>query len=107
PTPCTRPRTNHRRALILVPVQNHLARTAGHHGLEATLEFCVVEAVGDHRTDIEPGLQHDCHLVPCLVHLAAVNALDREHVEDHRAPVDSHFAGRDAEDGDPGAVAHI
>ena len=31
-----------------------------------------------------PDLEHDGHLVPGFVHLAAVDALDGEHVEDHR-----------------------
>ena len=35
--------------------------------------------------DIQAGLQHHGHLVPGLVHLAAIDALDGEHVEDHRA----------------------
>ena len=54
-----------------------------------------------------PDLQHHGHLVPGLVHLPAVDALDREHVEDDRVPVDGHLALGDAEHGDLAAVAHV
>ena len=54
-----------------------------------------------------PGLQHHRHLVPGLVHLAAVDAFDREHVEDDGVPVDRHRLRRDAEHGDLRAVAHV
>ena len=52
-------------------------------------------------------MQHDRHLVPGLVHLAAVDALDGEHVEDDGVPVDGHLFGGDAQHRDPGAVAHV
>src|SRR5581483_6297856 len=47
------------------------------------------------------------HLVPGLVHLAAVDALDREHVEDDRVEADRHLAGGDPEQRDPAAVGHV
>jgi hypothetical protein len=57
--------------------------------------------------DVEARLEHDGHLVPGLIHLAAVDALDGEHVEDDGVPVDGHGLGGDAEHRDPGAVAHV
>ena len=42
--------------------------------------------------DVQAALEHDGHFVPGFVHFAAVDALDREHVEDHGVPVDGHFA---------------
>ena len=55
------------------------------HGVEALLEVLEAVAVGDHRGDVQARLEHDGHLVPGLVHLAAVDALDGDHVEDDRA----------------------
>ena len=40
------------------------------------------------RADIEPALQHHSHFVPGLVHLAAVDALDRQHLENDLVPLD-------------------
>ena len=55
--------------------------------------------------DVEARLQHHRHLVPGLVHLPAVDALQREHVEDDRGEVDRHLARRDPEQGDRGRRA--
>ena len=52
---------------------------------------------GDDRRDVQAGLDHRRHHVPGLVHLAAVDALDREHVEDDPVPVDGDPLGRDAQ----------
>ena len=60
----------------------------------------------DHRRDVETGLHHHRHLVPGLVHLAAVDALQRQHVEDDRGEVDRHLPGLDPEQGDAAAVRH-
>ena len=56
--------------------------------------------------DVEPRLEHDRHLVPGLVHLAAVDAPQRQHLEDDRVDVERDLLGRDAEDRDPAAVGH-
>ena len=66
-----------------------------------------MEAVRDDRAIVESALDHDGHLVPGLVHLATVDALDRQHVEDDRVPVDRDFLGGDAQHGDLAAVAHV
>jgi hypothetical protein len=63
--------------------------------------------VRDHLRDVEPGVDEDAHLVPGLEHLAAVDPLEREHVEDHRVEVELDRRGRDAEDRDPAAVRHV
>ena len=79
---------------------------AGTSGGERRLVLAVVEAVGDGRRDVQPGLEHHRHLVPGLVHLAAVDAADRQLVEDDAAHVDRDLLGRDAEHGHAGAVGH-
>ena len=63
--------------------------------------------MGDDAGDVEAALEHDGHLVPGLVHLAAVDAADGELVEDDLVPVDGDVFGRDAEHGDLCAVAHV
>ena len=60
----------------------------------------------DHGRDVEPRLHQHRHLVPGLVHLAAVDALQRQHVEHDRREVDRHLAGLDPEQRDPAAVRH-
>ncbi len=47
-----------------------------------------MEAVGDDGVDIQPGLDHDGHLVPCFIHFTPVDPLDGQAVEDHIVPVD-------------------
>ena len=54
--------------------------------------------MGDGRPDVQPGLEHDRHLVPGLVHLAAVDAPQRQQLEDDRVDVERDLPGRDAED---------
>src|SRR3989442_15904035 len=65
----------------LFPIQYDLAAVAGAHDLKSLFEVAVAEAMRNDRPYIQPGLQQDCHLVPGFVHLPAVNAFDREHVE--------------------------
>src|SRR6188474_3894921 len=60
----------------------------------------------DNRRYIEPALQHRRHLVPGLEHLAAVDALDDEALEDHLVPVDGGVARRNAEQRHAAAVMH-
>ena len=56
------------------PVQQHLAAVARAGRLEGGLVVGEGEAVGDGRADVQARLQHHAHLVPGLVHLAAVDA---------------------------------
>src|SRR6266853_2094183 len=90
-----------------LPIKNHLAAFARFHRSEAALEFVRTEAVRDDRRDVEPALDHDRHLVPRLVHLAAIDAFDREHVENDLVPVDRNLAAGDAEQRDLSAVRHV
>ncbi len=46
------------------------------------------QAVRDDRADVETALNEGDHLVPGLEHLAAVDALQRQHLEDDLVPVD-------------------
>src|ERR1700753_274264 len=92
---------------LVRPAQYHFAGVAGAHGVKALFEFSVVEAVRDDRRNIQTRFEHDRHFVPGLIHLAAVDALDGEHVEDDVPPVDRHFFCRDAKHGYLCAVAHV
>ena len=63
--------------------------------------------MGDDGRKIEPRLDHHRHLVPSLENLAAIDALDREHVEHDLVPVDGNITRGNAEHRNLGAVAHI
>src|SRR4029450_10404343 len=52
--------------LAFAPIQNDLAGVAGFHQLDGFLELCVGEAVGNHRRDVETGLDHRGHFGPAL-----------------------------------------
>ena len=64
------------------------------------------EGVRQNRRKIEAALQHRDHLVPGLEHLASVDALDLESLENHLIPVDRGLRGRNAEQRDLAAVIH-
>ena len=59
---------------VMLPVHDDLAGVALAGRGEGGLELAEAEAMGDGRSDVQPGLEHDGHLVPGLVHLAAVDA---------------------------------
>ncbi|MCY1356045.1 hypothetical protein D9M69_424840 [compost metagenome] len=63
--------------------------------------------MGDDGRKIEPALHEGNHLVPGLEHLATVDALEVEHLEDHLVPVDLEAGRRNAEDGDLAAIVHL
>ena len=89
------------------PVEDHFACIPRTHGREARLKLVPRKMMCDDRRDIHAWFQHDRHLVPGFVHLAAVDALDGEHVEDDLAPVHRHLLGGNSENGDFAAVAHV
>jgi hypothetical protein len=89
------------------PVKDDLSGLAGDHCVEALLKIAVSEAVRNDRGDVHAQLQHHRHLVPSFVHLAAVDALYGEHVEDDLPPIHRRLIARNAEDGDLAAVAHV
>src|SRR5690242_7310907 len=72
----------------LAPGEHDLSALARAHQVEAFLELLEWKAMRDHRRNIQSALNQRGHLIPCLIHLAAVNAADREHVEDNFVPVD-------------------
>src|SRR5579883_3545580 len=88
------------------PIEDDLAGLAGIHDLEAFQVLVDAIAMGDHGPYVEAALQHRRHLVPRLEHLAAVDALDDQALEDDLIPVDGGLLGRDAEHGDAAAVVH-
>src|SRR5574340_74207 len=61
---------------IGLPVQDHLAGLARAHHLKSLLEFGERKMMRNHGPDVEAALQHDGHLIPGLVHFAAVDALN-------------------------------
>lgn len=65
-----------------------------------------MQSVGNDRVDAHPGLDHDGHLVPGLVHFASVDPLEGDHIKDDLSPVDIDIFGKDSEEGDFPAVAH-
>ena len=91
----------------VAPVEDNFARIAGAHSVEALFVVAPVHAVGDDLRDVEAALEHNGHLVPRLVHLAAIDAPDGELVEDDLIPVDRDVFGWDAEHGNLCAVAHV
>ena len=62
--------------------------------------------VRDDGGQVQAGLDEGGHLVPGFEHLAAVDALDGQHLEDDGVPVDVHAAAGNAEQGDLAAVVH-
>ena len=90
----------------LQPVQYNLAGVPLLHNLETFFEFRVVIPVCDHGRDIQSAFEHDRHFVPRLIHFAAVDSLDGQHIEDHEIPIDGDRFGWDAEDGNFSAMAH-
>src|SRR3712207_2396753 len=81
---------------LVPPVQDDLARLPAGGGGEGLLVIVTAEVVRDDGRDVESGLDHHRHGVPGLVHLAAVDALDRQHVEDDLIEVDRELLRRDA-----------
>src|SRR6185312_16998143 len=80
--PCYRGRVS--RTSSLLPHQHHLPRLPGPHHVKTLLEIRIWESMRNHSADVQARLEHHRHFVPRLVHLAAVDALDVEHVEDDR-----------------------
>src|SRR5690606_14571268 len=97
---CPRWTRGARAARPSAPVEDDLARPARAHDVERLLELLHREAVGDHGRHVEARLEQGDHLVPGLEHLAAVDALDRQALEDHVVPVDRDLAAGDAEERD-------
>ena len=75
--------------LGLVPLEDNLATLARLHDVETLLEVGNGETVCDDWTQVETRDEHLLHLVPCLPHLTAIDALDGESLEDNLAPVNS------------------
>src|SRR6516164_8572180 len=74
----------------VAPVQHYFSGLTGHHRLKALFVLLIAETMRNDRRNIYTGFQHHRHLVPRLIHLAAIDTLDRDHVEDHFAPVHLH-----------------
>src|SRR5450759_2259760 len=94
------------RAASRGPVQDHLAGVAGAGGRERGGVLAEREPVSDRGRDVEPGLEHHRHLVPGLVHLPAVDAAERQHLEHDLVDIQRDLRGGDPEDRDAPAVGH-
>src|SRR5256886_5704096 len=66
-----------------------------------------MEPVRNDRLYIQPTLQHHRHFIPGFIHLASVNAFDRQHVEHNFIPVDGHWLGGNAEHCDSSPVTQV
>jgi len=95
----------HDKSSLLRPIKNHLAGPAAHHCVKALLEVCVVEAVRNDRRQIESALHHVRHLVP-VVHLAAIDALQRQAVCNDLVHVHADGAVAETKQRDLAAAAH-
>jgi hypothetical protein len=71
------------------------------------MELVDGKLVRQHRAEVEAAEDHLGHLVPGLEHLAAVDALDGDALEDDLVPIDAGVRGQDAEQGDMAAVKHV
>ena len=69
------------------PVQQDFAALAADHRMKSLFVVLIAEAMGDDRGDVDACGDEDGHFVPGLVHFAAVDAADGQHVEDDFAPV--------------------
>src|SRR5271166_2378471 len=72
------------------PVEHDLTAIAAAHRLETFEEPARGQAVGDDLAHVKAAFQHRDHLVPGLEHLAAVDALEGQLLEDDLVPVDEH-----------------
>src|SRR5690606_4696673 len=65
------------------PVEHDLAGLARPRYVKPLLEAVRAHFMRQHGRDVQAALQHGDHLVPGLEHLAAVDALDEQSLEDH------------------------
>src|SRR5690349_8657480 len=79
-----------------VPAQHDLAGLARFHQLEAFLELLDRQLVRERLAEREAAEHELRHLVPGLVHLPAVDAMDGEALEDDLVPVGACALGHDA-----------
>src|ERR1700733_14824566 len=79
------------------PIEDYLARLAGAHRLETLYVVFDFEVVRNNGCERQPALQQTRHLVPGLKHLAAVDALQRQALENDLIPVDGRFLRRNAQ----------
>src|SRR4030095_6456808 len=90
-----------------LPIENDLAAISRAHDAESFFKVAVRKAMRDDGPDVEAGLEKNGHLVPGFVHSTSVDTLDRQHVEDHFAPVDCEFCCGKAKHSDAPAVCHV
>src|SRR5580704_19134059 len=61
----------------------------------------------DYWLNVESRFKHHRHFVPSFIHFAAIDALDRQHVEDNQPPVDGHLVRWNSEHRNLRAMTHI
>lgn len=74
--------------LQIAPLKNDFSGLTASHELKGFFEFQMWKAVGDHRRDVETGLNHRRHLVPSLIHFSPIDSFNRETIEDDEIPID-------------------
>src|ERR1700676_1599400 len=97
----------YRRPNSELPIEHHLGRVARAHRGKALLVVLPWQAVCDHRGYIQARLQHHGHQIPGFIHLATVDPLDRDHVEDDFTCINCQGLGRNAKHRDWAAVANM
>ncbi len=90
-----------------MPRQNDLAGLSRIHRGKSLFKFGVREPVCDYRMQVEAGFHHRNHLVPCLIHLSSVYALQREPLENDIVPVNHGARAGNAEKRHLSPVAHM
>mmetsp|Transcript_1664 Transcript_1664/g.3647 ORF Transcript_1664/g.3647 Transcript_1664/m.3647 type:complete len:228 (-) Transcript_1664:749-1432(-) len=82
-----------------VPRQNDLASLSREHILESLVVLVDIVPMGDDRLNplVQARDQERLHLVPCLEHLSAIDALQFEPLENNVVPIDGKLARGDAQ----------
>src|SRR3979411_2579832 len=93
--------------LVDGPVEDDLAAQSGVRDSERLFELPVRVPVRDDRRYVQPGLRENRHLVPSLEDLAAIDALDGQHLEQDLRPVDRELVVGKAQDRDAATMRHV
>ncbi len=89
-----------------IPAQHHFSGAAAFHQVEAFLELVNGQLMRKHLAQ-RKAVQHQLrHLVPGLVHLAPVDAVQREAFENDLVPVHAGALGQQSQQCDLAAVIH-
>src|ERR1700733_14067114 len=97
----------YRRSNSDLPIENHFRRVSRAHCGKALLVVVPRQAGRDDWRYIQARLEHHRHQIPGLVHLAAVDALNGDHIENDFAPIEGERRRGNPQHGDLAAMAQI